>query len=90
MNKTHQSILEMYMLRLKHYQVKGIGAKSDLSRNTTITRQLITNCLLRYIELGGKSDFSDIELWNTNIDAQMMWLTKNPDGTPIKCMSIKV
>ena len=60
MNKTHQSILEMYMLRLKHYQVKGIGAKSDLSRNTTITRQLITNCLLRYIELGGKSDFSDI------------------------------
>ena len=26
-----------------------------------------------------KSDFSDIELWNTNIDAQMMWLTKNPE-----------
>ena len=27
-----------------------------------------------------KSDFSDIELWNTNIDAQMMWLTKNPEN----------
>jgi isocitrate dehydrogenase (NAD+) len=26
-----------------------------------------------------KSHFSDIELWNTNIDAQMMWLTKNPE-----------
>jgi isocitrate dehydrogenase (NAD+) len=26
-----------------------------------------------------KQDFSDIELWNTNIDAQMMWLTKNPE-----------
>jgi 3-isopropylmalate dehydrogenase len=26
-----------------------------------------------------KADFSDIELWNTNIDAQMMWLTKNPE-----------
>jgi len=26
-----------------------------------------------------KNAFSDIELWNTNIDAQMMWLTKNPE-----------
>jgi isocitrate dehydrogenase (NAD+) len=24
-------------------------------------------------------DFPDIELWHTNIDAQMMWLTKNPE-----------
>ncbi len=26
-----------------------------------------------------KDIFPDIELWNTNIDAQMMWLTKNPE-----------
>jgi 3-isopropylmalate dehydrogenase len=26
------------------------------------------------------ADFADIELWNTNIDAQMMWLTKNPEN----------
>jgi 3-isopropylmalate dehydrogenase len=26
-----------------------------------------------------KSEFPEIELWNTNIDAQMMWLTKNPE-----------
>jgi isocitrate dehydrogenase (NAD+) len=26
-----------------------------------------------------KSDYPDIQLWNTNIDAQMMWLTKNPE-----------
>jgi 3-isopropylmalate dehydrogenase len=26
-----------------------------------------------------KSSFSDIALYNTNIDAQMMWLTKNPE-----------
>jgi isocitrate dehydrogenase (NAD+) len=26
-----------------------------------------------------KRDYSEIELWNTNIDAQMMWLTKNPE-----------
>ncbi|MFN8241569.1 MAG: isocitrate/isopropylmalate family dehydrogenase [Bacteroidales bacterium] len=26
-----------------------------------------------------KSSYPSIELWNTNIDAQMMWLTKNPE-----------
>ncbi len=25
------------------------------------------------------ADYPQVELWNTNIDAQMMWLTKNPD-----------
>ena len=25
------------------------------------------------------ADYKEIELWNTNIDAQMMWLTKNPE-----------
>ncbi len=27
-----------------------------------------------------KKDYPDIDLWNTNIDAQMMWLTKNPEN----------
>ncbi len=27
-----------------------------------------------------KADYPSIELWNTNIDAQMMWLTKNPEN----------
>jgi len=26
-----------------------------------------------------KADYPDIQIWNTNIDAQMMWLTKNPE-----------
>jgi 3-isopropylmalate dehydrogenase len=26
-----------------------------------------------------KTAYAEIELWNTNIDAQMMWLTKNPE-----------
>ena len=60
MDKTHQVILEMYMLRLKNYQVKGIGAQSELSNNTIITPELIKTTLERYIELGGDSDFSDI------------------------------
>lgn len=27
-----------------------------------------------------KREFPEIELWNTNIDAQMMWLTKSPEN----------
>jgi len=27
-----------------------------------------------------KADYPDLQLWNTNIDAQMMWLTKNPEN----------
>ena len=27
-----------------------------------------------------KADYPQIDLWNTNIDAQMMWLTKNPEN----------
>jgi 3-isopropylmalate dehydrogenase len=27
-----------------------------------------------------KADYPNIDLWNTNIDAQMMWLTKNPEN----------
>ncbi len=27
-----------------------------------------------------RKKFPEIELWNTNIDAQMMWLTKNPEN----------
>jgi len=27
-----------------------------------------------------KDDYPNIKLWNTNIDAQMMWLTKNPEN----------
>ena len=26
-----------------------------------------------------RNEFPEVELWNTNIDAQMMWLTKNPE-----------
>ena len=60
MDKTHQVILDTYRLMLKHYQVKGIGAYSDLSKNTKITPKLIRGILDRYIALGGNSDFSDI------------------------------
>ena len=65
MNRTNREILEPYKLRLKHYQEKGVGAKSDLSKNTTITPQLIKNTLTTYINKCKQygvmpEDFSDI------------------------------
>ena len=35
-----------------------------------------------YLQVGKKiaQEFPDIALWDTNIDAQMMWLTKNPEN----------
>lgn len=36
-----------------HYKEKGIGKKSELSKNTIITPRLIKNTLDRYVELGG-------------------------------------
>lgn len=57
----HDFILESYRIRLKHYYEKGIGEKSELSKNTMITPTLVGNCLERYIELGGDSEFTDVE-----------------------------
>ena len=56
----HDYILQSYRIRLRHYFEVGIGEESQLSINTTITPMLVKNCLERYIELGGDSDFSDI------------------------------
>ncbi|KPK80651.1 MAG: 3-isopropylmalate dehydrogenase [Bacteroides sp. SM23_62_1] len=35
--------------------------------------------MLRLAKEVQRSEFPEISLWNTNIDAQMMWLTKNPE-----------
>ena len=60
MNRDREYILDMYRMMLKHYFERGMGAQSELSKNTTITPILVKTCLERYIELGGNSDFSDI------------------------------
>ncbi len=36
--------------------------------------------MLRLAKEMQREEFPEIELWNTNIDAQMMWLTKNPEN----------
>ncbi|MFQ5943092.1 MAG: isocitrate/isopropylmalate dehydrogenase family protein [Anaerolineales bacterium] len=38
-----------------------------------------TSGLMRRTAASVAKEFPDIELWETNIDAQMMWLLKNPD-----------
>jgi 3-isopropylmalate dehydrogenase len=38
-----------------------------------------TSGMMLEIARAVQKGYSDIELWNTNIDAQMMWLTKNPE-----------
>lgn len=60
MDRTRKEILDLYKLRLIHYSKKGMGVKSELSKNTIITPSLVKNTLERYIELGGDENFSDI------------------------------
>ena len=62
MEKTHQSILDIYRFRLRHYSEKGIGNESEITV-TTITRKIVINCLERYLELGG--DLKDVQLNDT-------------------------
>ena len=38
-----------------------------------------TSGMLEEVARAIHADFPDIQLWSTNIDAQMMWLTKNPE-----------
>jgi len=38
-----------------------------------------TSGMLEEVAKEVHAGFSDIQLWSTNIDAQMMWLTKNPE-----------
>jgi len=67
----NDAVLDAYRMQLRHYFDKGIGAQSDLSKNTTITPKLVTNTFNRYFELGGNLDFIsnyDIDEYNKFID----------------------
>ena len=48
-------------MQLKHYFEKGIGEKSELSNKTIITPQLVKITLDRYLELGGKLNFMNVD-----------------------------
>ena len=63
MTKTrNEYVLATYRMQLKHYFEKGLGEQSELSKNTTITPQLVKITLDRYLELGGSLNFIDVDL----------------------------
>jgi len=57
---------------------KKFGYKSvTICEKPNVIRE--TSGMMLEIGLRIQQDYPEIELWNTNIDAQMMWLTKNPE-----------
>ena len=59
---------------------KKYGYKSvTLCEKPNVIRET-SGMMYKMAQLIQMADFPNIELWNTNIDAQMMWLTKNPEN----------
>jgi len=67
------------ILRAAFDHAKEYGYKSvTLAEKPNVIRETSGMMYKMALEIQ-KNDYPDIELWNTNIDAQMMWLTKNPE-----------
>lgn len=67
------------ILRAAFEHARKYGYKSvTVCEKPNVIRETSGMMLLKAKELQ-KNEYSDIQLWNTNIDAQMMWLTKNPE-----------
>jgi len=68
------------ILRAAFEHAKKYGYKSvTVCEKPNVIRETSGMMLLMAKEMQ-KNDYPDIQLWNTNIDAQMMWLTKNPEN----------
>ena len=59
--------------RKNHYKSVTVCEKPNVIRETS-------GMMYKMAQEMQKADYQEIELWNTNIDAQMMWLTKNPEN----------
>jgi isocitrate dehydrogenase (NAD+) len=55
-----------------HYKSVTVCEKPNVIRETS-------GMMYKMAQEMQKKEYPEIELWNTNIDAQMMWLTKNPE-----------
>lgn len=67
------------ILRAAFNHAKQYGYKSvTLCEKPNVIRETSGMMYKMAMEIQ-KNDFPNIDLWNTNIDAQMMWLTKNPE-----------
>jgi isocitrate/isopropylmalate dehydrogenase len=66
------------ILRAAFEHARNYGYKSvTLCEKPNVIRE--TSGMMYKMAKDIQKEYSDIELWNTNIDAQMMWLTKNPE-----------
>jgi len=73
--KATERILRAAFEHAKKYGYKSVTVceKPNVIRETS-------GMMFKMAQQIQNADYSDIELWNTNIDAQMMWLTKNPEN----------
>jgi len=73
--KCTERILRAAFEHAKKYSYKSVTVceKPNVIRETS-------GMMYKMAQEMQKADFPEIELWNTNIDAQMMWLTKNPEN----------
>ncbi|MBI9053181.1 MAG: isocitrate/isopropylmalate dehydrogenase family protein [Bacteroidales bacterium] len=68
------------ILRAAFAYAKDNGYKSvTLCEKPNVIRET-SGMMYKMAQQIQKTDYPNIELWNTNIDAQMMWLTKNPEN----------
>ncbi|OYT17461.1 MAG: 3-isopropylmalate dehydrogenase [Bacteroidetes bacterium 4572_77] len=68
------------ILRAAFEHAKKYGYKSvTLCEKPNVIRET-SGMMYKMAQQIQTSDYPNIELWNTNIDAQMMWLTKNPEN----------
>jgi isocitrate dehydrogenase (NAD+) len=67
------------ILRAAFEHAKKFGYKSvTLCEKPNVIRET-SGMMYKMAMTMQKDNYPEIELWNTNIDAQMMWLTKNPE-----------
>jgi 3-isopropylmalate dehydrogenase len=67
------------ILRAAFEHAKKYGYKSvTLCEKPNVIRET-SGMMYKMAQKMQKTDYPNIPLWNTNIDAQMMWLTKNPE-----------
>ncbi len=67
------------ILRAAFEHAKKYGYKSvTLTEKPNVIRET-SGMMYKMAKEIQQNEYPEIELWNTNIDAQMMWLTKNPE-----------
>ncbi len=72
--KATERILRAAFEYAKKYNYKSV----TLCEKPNVIRET-SGMMYRLAKEIQKADYPEISLWNTNIDAQMMWLTKNPE-----------